>query len=153
MKAQRPALPRVDFEEVARLARQEAAQLPKLPDVSHCGCALPAGWFGGDGFHYRRADAEYLYTRARRIFFEERRRRGMPDLLIVGEWDGWVETETSAGRMVNGMHEVWTPSLGAVFAMERCPPYMEAYRKSLEGRKRAQAQEKRGKRLLGEEAE
>lgn len=96
--------------------------------VSHCGCVLPLGWWGSDGWHWRKSDAEMLYARERRRFWAERANRGTPAYVIQQEWDAWVKGETEAGRMVNGLHEVWRSSLGLPFAMERCAPYMSVWR-------------------------
>lgn len=119
--------------------------------VSHCGCVLPMGWWGSDGWHWSRSDPEMLYGREKRRFWGERRQRGDPEHVIRQEWEAWISGETVAGRMVNGMHELWRPSLGLPFAMERCEPYMSMYRKDLEARKKTTAQEKGNRRVYGED--
>lgn len=116
---------------------------------SHCGCVLPMGWWGSDGWHWRMSDAPMLYEREKRRFWRERQKRGDPEHVIRAEWDAWVKTETEAKRMVNGLHEVWRPALNLPFAMERCAPYMAAWRQGVDSTKKETTRKRRD--LFGEE--
>lgn len=118
-------------------------------DVSHCGCALPAGAWGAHGWHWTRADQPLLYRREKVRFAQER-----PDMsraALADAWQDWLETETAAGRMDRGgMHERWRIYLGLPVAYERCPAYMAAYARSL-GQEKAERQARGRQKILGGE--
>lgn len=117
--------------------------------VSHCGCALPPGVWGDSGWHFARADPALLYRHEQHAF--KAQRPGWSDAELSRAWYEWVEVETRAGRMVNGMHELWKAGLGAVWAVEPCPAYRAVVRRELEATKKKRAAEKRAGRVLGEE--
>lgn len=119
-------------------------------DPTYCGCAMGQGMFGSHGWHWKRADQALLYDRAKRLFAAER--VGWSPAVLRDEWRSYLDKEQAHGRFnpTTGMHEAWKPYIGTPFAIERCPPYMAAYSKSLEAKKKKEASG-RNRKVLGDE--
>lgn len=72
-----------------------------LPDVSHCGCILPAGAWGSDGWHHARYTRALLVNKAKR------------DHLAAGRKPKDFEYAK----------EFYDAQIGRAFSYEPCPAY------------------------------
>lgn len=118
-------------EALARLRRGDSPNCEPTEDVSYCGCLLPAGCWGGDGWHHARHTLQTLYLREK-VFFANQR-QGWSQASLRHEWAAWLAIEEDAGRIsADGLHETWRPYLGTPYSYEQCPPYIAAYRMRLE---------------------
>lgn len=113
----------------------QAGALPaeELEDVAHCGCTFEPGCWGTDGWHFSRYTVPKLYEAERARFARERIGWSVPKLRAA--WAEWLDNEEREGRLdERGVHQLWKPYIGLIYAYERCPPYLEKYRAELEAR-------------------
>lgn len=97
-------------------AARELLPFP-LPDVSHCGCPLPPGSWGTNGWHHARYNRRRLVAKAER---------------------DWKERY---GDLVDFKYavEYYDHYVGDSFAYEQCPAYVAQVRKGIEQNKARKA--------------
>lgn len=100
-------------------------------DTTHCGCLLEPGFWGADGFHWARLDAERLWLQEKRRFADAR--PGWSREALRKEWSRWCGREEDAGRIgADGLHVNMRPYLGLPVAVEPCGAYRAKVAESLE---------------------
>lgn len=109
--------------------------VPELPaaqqPVSHCGCPLPEGCWGSNGWHNYQATLYTMDQRERRKFAEERPGWDKAELRkAYGAW--WRDLEISGQLDAEEIPLLWKPYLGRPFAYEPCPAYRAKVAQSLE---------------------
>lgn len=112
-------------------------QTPSLPEgqddvhVSHCGCPLPEGCWGANGWHNYLATLYTMDQRERRKFAEERPGWDKPELRkAYGAW--WRDLELSGQLDADDIPLMWKAYLGRPFAYEPCPAYRAKVAQGLE---------------------
>lgn len=115
-------------------------------DISYCGCSLPAGVWGADGWHQTRATPPVLLALEKARFAKDRKGTGL--FIIAADWQAWVATEKRQGRWNEklGIHSHWEPYLGTVLVLEPCRAYRATVAGELAREKRRKAP---GKRMYG----
>lgn len=82
-------------------------------EVSHCGCALPEGCFGSDGWHQARYDEMAIAEKVRTllVFANDAKKRNR-----IGEEESFVD-------QANWWADNGKSYLGTAYAFEPCPAY------------------------------
>ena len=101
-----------------------------MDETSHCGCLLPEGFWGSDGWHFKRYTRGDLVTLMKRRFKEERPRHSNTDL--AREWGVYWKREMEQGYVKDGVHVSMSTYLGLPVAVERCERYMALYRSKID---------------------
>jgi hypothetical protein len=122
------------------------------PDPSHCGCILPDGCFGRQGWHFFRHTAASLRRKFGKEFVEALQ-KAEPSLRTDAarrRWLEWCEKQEELGRMdpVSGLHRDWRVYLGEMVAYEECSGYVARRSEGLNTETAARRAE-RGDRTYG----
>jgi len=119
-----------------QVLRNRAAPQPELSAVaqsplSHCGCSLPEGCWGSDGWHHYAATL-YTMDRAERARFAAER-PGWSVGELRKAWGAWWRDLDTAGQLDSeGVPLMWKPYLGRPMAYEPCPAYRARVAQGLE---------------------
>jgi len=129
-----------------RVLRGQAV-VPELPAVqtpsSHCGCALPEGCWGSDGWHHYEATLQTLDRMARHRFAEERPGWSISELRkAYGAW--WRELGISGQLDSDDTPLAWKPYLGKPMAYEPCRAYRAKVAQNLEAETAKKTPHRRG---------
>lgn len=101
--------------------------------VSHCSCALEAGCWGSEGWHFAPHGIESLVRMEKRRFAEQR--PGWSQEALRRAWGQWLVREHEEGRLDDeGMHLAWKPYAGLPYAFEVCQGFLRNYRIYLESK-------------------